>query len=58
MVRYAEPLAVNHGEVCCTSGRESRCAMLNQWLCIIVNFAELVVVKHGEIYRDIGCESL
>jgi hypothetical protein len=47
MVRYAEPVVVNHGDVCWTSG-----------LWIIVCYAVPVVVKHCELYWASGCETL
>jgi hypothetical protein len=31
--------------------------MLNQWLCIMVCYAEPVVVNHGVLFRASGCES-
>jgi len=60
MVCYAEPVVVNHGELCCASDGESWCVMLNQWLCIMVCYVdpvvvnqecytEPVVVNHGEL---------
>jgi hypothetical protein len=54
----AVPVGVNHGELCYASGCKSRCAMLSQWLWIIVNYAQPVVVKHYELYWDIGYELL
>jgi hypothetical protein len=32
MVFYAEPVIVNHGELCWASGYESCCVILSQWL--------------------------
>ena len=48
MVRYADPVVVNHGVLCCTSGRESRRVMLSQWLRIMLCYAKQVVVNNGE----------
>jgi hypothetical protein len=52
------PVGVNHGELCWASGCESRCAILSQWLWIIVNYVEPVVVKHCELCWANGCVSL
>ena len=46
IVRYAEPVVVNHDEVCCASG-----------LWIMVCYAVPVVVNHGELCSASGCES-
>ena len=51
------PVGVNHVELYWASGCESRCAMLSQWLWIIVNYVEPVVVKHCELCWASGCES-
>ena len=47
MVCLAEAVVVNHGDLCCTSGGESWCAMLSQWLLIMVSYAVPAVVNHG-----------
>jgi hypothetical protein len=54
---HAVPVGVNHGGFSLDSCCESRCAMLSQWLWIIVKYAEPVVVKHCELYWASGCES-
>ena len=41
IVNYTEPLGLKHFEVDWASGWESLCAMLSQWLCIIVCYADL-----------------
>ena len=67
MVSYAEPVDVRHGMQCWTSGCESSCVMLNQWLwvmvCnarqwlwIMVSFTVPVVVNHGVLYWVSGFE--
>jgi hypothetical protein len=38
---------VSRGELYCASGCESWCVMLSQWVCIMVYYAEPVVVNHG-----------
>jgi hypothetical protein len=48
---------VNHGVLCCTSAPESWKVILNQWLCIIVSYAEPVVENHVLFYWASGCES-
>ena len=45
MVCDAEPVDVNHGVLCWASGCESSCAMLRQWLRIMVSYDEPVVVN-------------
>ena len=47
MVYDAEQVVVNHGELCRGSGYESCCAMLSQWLQVMVRNAEAVVANHG-----------
>ena len=56
MVSNAEPVVVNHGELFWASGGESRCAMINQWLCIMVSHVEQVVVHDGVLCRGRCCE--
>jgi hypothetical protein len=57
MVSYAEPVVVNHGLVCCAKGCESWCAILSQWLFIMMCIAGQVIVNDGEFYCSSGCES-
>ena len=40
-----------------TSGCESCCAMLNQWVWITMCYSEPVVVNHGVLFWANGCES-
>ena len=54
---YADPVVVNHGVLCCTSGHESWRVMLNQWLRIMLCYAKIVVVNNGESCCAGGCES-
>ena len=42
-------MVVNHGVVCWDSGCESLCAMLRQWLLIMLCYAEPMVVNHCAI---------
>ena len=44
---YAEPVGGSYGVQCCASGCESVCVILSQWLCVMVSYAEPVVVSHG-----------
>ena len=53
----ADPVVVNHGVPCCTSGRESQRAMLSQWLRIALSYAKPVIVNNGESRCASGCES-
>jgi hypothetical protein len=53
----AEPVVLNHGVLCWPSGCESWCALMSQWLWIMVCFAEPVVVNHGVVCWTSGCES-
>ena len=46
MVCYAEPVVVNHCELCWASGCETLWVMLRYWFWIIVSNAEPVVVNH------------
>jgi hypothetical protein len=48
---------VNHYALFRTSGCESWCIILSQWLCIMVRYAEPVVVNHGVLFWASGCES-
>ena len=57
MACYAEPLVVNHGVLYGASGGESWCAMLSQWLLVMVCIAEPVAVNHGLFCCASGCES-
>ena len=57
MVCNAEPVVVNHGVLCWTSGCESCCVMLWQWLWIMVRYNEPVGVNHGVLLWGSGCES-
>jgi hypothetical protein len=45
MVCYFEPLVVNHGVFCWTSGWESLWIMMSQWLWIMVCYDKTVVVN-------------
>ena len=54
---YAVPKVVNYGVLYEPSGCESWCAMLCQWLFIMMCIVEQVIVNHGEFYRSSGCES-
>ena len=47
MACYPEPVVMNHGVIYEASGCESSCAMLNQWLVIMVCYAESVVVNYS-----------
>ena len=47
MVCYAEQVVVIYGVQCCASGFESLCNILRQWFCVMVSYAEPVVVSHG-----------
>jgi hypothetical protein len=47
MACFTEPVVVNHGVLYGDSGCESWCAMLSQWLCVMVCNAEPVAVNHG-----------
>jgi hypothetical protein len=47
MAWYAKQVVVNHCVLYRVSGCESWCAMLSQWLLIMVYYAESVVVNHG-----------
>jgi hypothetical protein len=49
MVCYAEPVVVNHGVLYSASGCQSWCAMLSQWLLIMMCYAEPVAVSQGEL---------
>ena len=51
------PVDVIHGELCGASGYELRCAMLNQWLRIVVNFVEPVVINHVVLLCATRCDS-
>ena len=52
----AEQVVASHSELCWTSGCESWCVMLCQWLWIMVCYAEPVVDNHGVLYWTSGCE--
>jgi hypothetical protein len=43
--------------LCWASDCESWCAMLSQWLCIILCYAGQVVVNHDVLFCASGCES-
>ena len=55
MVRYSEPVVVNHVVLCRTSGFVSWCVLMSQWLCVMVFYTELVVVNCVVLYGV--CES-
>ena len=57
MVCYADPVVVNHVELNWASGCDLWCAMLRQWLWIMVNNDEPVVVYHGALCWANGCDS-
>jgi hypothetical protein len=68
MLCYTEEVALNHGEICYASACESGCAMVCQWLGIVmcyteqwllfmVCYTEQVVLNHGVIFCASGCES-
>ena len=57
MACYAVPVVVNHGVLYGSSGCESWCAILSQWLFIMMCIAGQVIVNHGEFYCSSGCES-
>ena len=46
MVYYSEPVIVSHGVFFTASGCESLCAMLCQWVGIMLCYAELVGGYH------------
>ena len=48
---------MNRGVLCWASCSESWSVMMSQWLLIIVSFDEPVVVNHGVLCGDSGCES-
>ena len=52
----AIPVVVNHGELCSASGCESWCAMLSQWLRIMLCYSELIIGNHGMLCWASGCE--
>jgi hypothetical protein len=43
--------------LCWASGWKSRCGMVSQWLWVIVNYDELVVVSHSLLWWASCCES-
>jgi hypothetical protein len=47
MVRNAEPVVLNHGVLYWASGCDTVCDILIEWLCIMVSYAEPVVVNDG-----------
>ena len=49
MVSYIEPTTVNHGLLCYASGCELWCAMLSQWMLIMMCYTETVAVNDGEL---------
>ena len=51
------PMVGSHGVVCRPSGCESWFVMLSQWLWIMVNYAEPVVMNHGVLYWASSCKS-
>jgi hypothetical protein len=55
MLWYSELVVVNHGVLYGASGFESSCAILNQWLVIMVCNAAQVIVKYGELCCASGC---
>ena len=57
MVCYSDPVPVNHGVLSRASSHEPWCAMLSQWLSIMVRYAEQVVVNHGVLGSASGWES-
>jgi hypothetical protein len=56
MTSNAEPVFMNHRELCWASGCESLCVILFHWMWIIVRYAELVFMNHGELCWASGCE--
>jgi hypothetical protein len=50
MVSYDETVVVNRCVLYLASGCVSWGVILNQWLCIMVCYAEQVVVNHGELF--------
>ena len=46
-VNCAESVVLNHGEVNQGSGYESWCALLSQWLSIMVCYTDPIVVNHS-----------
>jgi hypothetical protein len=54
-VCYTEAVVVNHGVLYWSSGCESWCVFLSQWLWIMGYYTERVVVNHGGIYWASGC---
>jgi hypothetical protein len=40
-------MGVNHDVLFCANGYESCCSMLNQWMWIMVCYAEPMTVNHG-----------
>jgi hypothetical protein len=57
IVSYYEPVVMNHGVLCWSSGCGSWCVMLSLRLWIMVCFDEPVVVNHGVLCWACGCES-
>ena len=55
--KWYEPVVVNYGVLCWTSGCESWCAMATKWLWIMVCNAEQVVASHSELCWASDCES-
>ena len=43
----ALPVGVNHGELCCVNGYESRCALLSHWFSNTLSHTEPIVVDHS-----------
>ena len=54
---WYEPVVVNYGVLCWTSGCESWCVMLSQWLWIIVCYTDPLVMYRGVLWWASGCES-
>jgi hypothetical protein len=50
MVCHVEPVAVNHGELCWARGIESWCAIIGQWVGIMLCYAESLVVNYGVLF--------
>ena len=57
MACYTEPVVVNHGVLYGTSGCQSCCFILSQWLLVMMCIAEPVAVNHGLLCCTNGCGS-
>ena len=55
-MNYAEPVVVSHGVQCPASGCGLWCAMVSQYLLIMVCNSEPVVVNHGLLCCAKVCE--